>query len=306
MQTYFAPGKILLAGEYAVLLGLNAHAVPVKKGQWLEYFEFKTPENQQDTLYYKAIDIQGTAWMNAQCLLTTRTWVGGETPDVLQQVFDAIPETFWKPGFSYRLETRLEFSRDSGLGSSSTFTALMSHCFQLEPQRLQERLFQGSGYDVAIATVQKPLTFWRNDQGAHFKSWKLPPENTQDWTILFLGNKVNSRSSSANIIESLRQIIAEPFYLLQFEKVLHIIETAESANALEAALEMYQLLLSQLLNMETPYQHFQLKPVKKGLCKWLGAWGGDMLLVNRTFMDAHADWASQYPSEHWNDFVIYE
>jgi mevalonate kinase len=201
MQSYYAPGKILLAGEYGVLLGLNALALPVKKGQWLEFFDFKTPENNPDTLYFKAIDENGETWLQYNFILDQKPWLELNSDELipLVQLLRMIPEEHWIQGKSFRLETRLEFARTSGLGTSSTFVSLLSQCFLLNPQRVQELLFQGSGYDVAVSNVQKPLIFWRNAGGAHFRPWKLNPDLTQDWSILFLGNKVNSRSSSASI-----------------------------------------------------------------------------------------------------------
>ncbi len=40
MQSYYAPGKILLVGEYAVTKGFEGLAVPVKAGQWMDVWEF--------------------------------------------------------------------------------------------------------------------------------------------------------------------------------------------------------------------------------------------------------------------------
>ena len=308
MQTFFAPGKILLAGEYTVLLGLEAHAVPVKSGQWLEFFAYNTPENQAPTVHFKALDEQGDIWLENTYDLDSEAWRNAPARelDAFDKVLHLVGDDFWEPQTSYRLETRLEFGRDTGLGSSSTFIALMSQCFRLDPQKLQEQIFAGSGYDVAVACLGKPLSFWRNEKGAHYRSWKLPASLTQDWHVVFLGEKVNSRKSASAILQKLQEILAEPFYKQQFERVLNIVRDAETTASLEAALEMYQLLLAQLLEMETPYKQLQLKPVKQGLCKWLGAWGGDMLLVNQTFLDTVPDFNKTYHCVPWNEIVCHE
>ena len=36
IKRYYAHGKLLISGEYLVLSGAEALAVPLKKGQWLE------------------------------------------------------------------------------------------------------------------------------------------------------------------------------------------------------------------------------------------------------------------------------
>lgn len=308
MQTFFAPGKILLAGEYTVLLGLEAHAVPVKTGQWLEFFAYTTPENQAPTVHFKALDMDGEIWLENVYDLDSDAWRNTQAPEL--KAFDAVlrsvSDEFWEPQTSYRLETRLEFGRETGLGSSSTFIALMSQCFRLDPQKLQEEIFGGSGYDVAVACLGKPLSFWRNDKGAHYRPWRLPLELSQNWHVVFLGEKVNSRQSVSAILQKMQEILAEPFYKQQFERVLNIVRDAESTASLEAALEMYQMLLAQLLEMETPYKQFDLKPVKQGLCKWLGAWGGDMLLVNDTFLRSESVFFESFNCVPWNEIVSHE
>lgn len=308
MQTYFAPGKILLAGEYTVLLGMEALAVPVKQGQWLEFFAFSTPSNQPRILYFKAIDSEGGCWIENKFDLDSQTWENPISDELesFNKVITMVPWDFWEAQTSYRLETRLEFGRETGLGSSSTFIALMSECFRLDPQKLQEEIFKGSGYDVAVACLGKPLTFWRNEQGAHFRSWDLQPRLTEDWRVVFLGEKVDSRKSASAIIDGLETMLSEPFYKQQFERVLHIIRDADNTQSIEAALEMYQLLLAQLLEMNTPYKQFNLTPVKQGLCKWLGAWGGDMLLVNNTLFEKELNFFSDFESVRWNELVKYE
>ena len=308
MQTYFAPGKILLAGEYTVLLGLEALAVPVKQGQWLEFFAFSTPENQPRILYFKAIDSEGLTWIENRYDLEEQVWLEPTTPELepFSKVLTKVPDEFWEENRSYRLETRLEFGRETGLGSSSTFIALMAECFRLDPQKLQEEIFKGSGYDVAIACLGKPITFWRNEQGAHYRSWNIQPKLTEDWRVVFLGEKVDSRKSASAILETLANMLSEPFYKQQFERVLNIVRDADNTQSIEAALEMYQLLLAQLLDMNTPYKEFNLTPVKQGLCKWLGAWGGDMILVNNTLFEKELDFFSDFESVRWNELVKYE
>ena len=308
MQTFFAPGKILLAGEYAVLLGLEAHAVPVKQGQWMEFFAYKTPPDTANTLHFKALDDLQSVWLDNTYNLDLRQWQSEVSPELnaFDRVLHCVADSFWQPQTSYRMETRLEFGRETGLGSSSTFIALMAQCFLLDPQVLQDQIFKGSGYDVAVASLGKPLSFWRNEQGAHFRQWQLPATLTQDWFVVFLGNKVNSRHSAAEIIENLKEVLAEPFYKQQFERVLGIVRDADTTASVEAALEMYQLLLAQLVNMDTPYKQFGLKPVKQGLCKWLGAWGGDMLLVNNTFLEQENPFFESYHIVPWNELVSHE
>ena len=68
----------------------------------------------------------------------------------------------------------------------------------------------------------------------------------------------------------------------QFDKIISQTRIASNIMELESSLEMYQMLLSKALMLPTTYDVLGIKPVNKGLCKWLGAWGGDMMLINKT------------------------
>lgn len=310
MQSFYAPGKVLLNGEYTVLVGFEGMALPAKCGQWLDTWVFNTPNGKVDTLYYQALDENELPWFQLEVsldeMLPSSEISADDKPvaEVFLKLLNLVADSFFESGKSIRLVTRLEFNRNSGLGSSSTFVALMSQFFGLNPQEVQAQLFGGSGYDVAIAQVQKPLIFWKNEQGAHFRPWKLSSSLTQQWNIVFWGEKVNSRTSSANVKNTLEQLSQDTAYKMQLEKILSLTRDAQDIPTLETSLEMMQMFLSQLLEMDTPYQTLGIKPVSQGLCKWLGAWGGDMLLVNKKILQEYSTVFKNKTVVLWNDWVI--
>ncbi len=321
MQSFYAPGKILLVGEYTVTKGFEGLAVPVKSGQWMDVWEFDSPGNAEDRFIFNALDSRGASWFSESFDISNLKSNSLETNAVKSNVTDEnfenneshlskllalVPESFWKSGKSYRFETRLEFDRSSGLGSSSTFVQLMSNYFKLDPFQVQDLVFGGSGYDVAIAAVQKPLIYWRNEQGVHFRQWKLNSELTKDWKVVFLGNKVNSRTSTSQVSDMLEDLSNDENYRMQIQKIIEIVRDAQELMALETGIEMYQMFLSQLLGMVTPYTYFGVKPLPRGVCKWLGAWGGDMLLVNSVVWDAYYSLWNGCEVKNWNDLVINE
>jgi len=334
MQSFYAPGKILLVGEYTVTKGFEGLAVPVKSGQWMDVWEFDSPGNAEDRFIFNALDSHGASWFsesfdiarlkqnaasvqlsesknpsensehNSESIIKSSIESNNESH--LSKLLALVPASFWKPGKSYRFETRLEFDRSSGLGSSSTFVQLMSNYFKLDPFQVQDLVFGGSGYDVAIAAVQKPLIYWRNEQGVHFRQWKLNSELTKDWKVVFLGNKVNSRTSTSQVSDMLEDLSNDENYRMQIQKIIEIVRDAQELMALETGIEMYQMFLSQLLGMVTPYTYFGVKPLPRGVCKWLGAWGGDMLLVNSVVWDAYYSLWNGCEVKNWNDLVINE
>ncbi|MEY3781361.1 MAG: hypothetical protein EBT66_04115 [Bacteroidetes bacterium] len=294
----------MLCGEYAVTIGVEALAVPVSVGQWMHVWEFDSP-GEQHRILWEAKDRDGATWLNESFALPLVEVGDGERDErkIIHQLLAMAPENTWKIGKSYRIETQLEFDRSSGLGSSSTMVSNFSRFARLDAQAVQQQLFGGSGYDVAVAEVGKGLVFWKDGENNHWGPWTISSGLTQDWKVVFLGKKQNSRNSLADVKARLQEIQNDDFMLHQLQQVAGAVKMAQQVSMVEAGLEMWQALLSMSLGLETPYQHFGIQPVKGGLCKWLGAWGGDMLLVNQTFAETHADILAKYKSTPWNQLI---
>lgn len=294
----------MLCGEYAVTIGVEALAVPVSVGQWMHVWEFDSP-GEQHRILWEAKDRDGATWLNESFALPLVEVGDGERDErkIIHQLLAMAPENTWKIGKSYRIETQLEFDRSSGLGSSSTMVSNFSRFARLDAQSVQQQLFGGSGYDVAVAEVGKGLVFWKDGENNHWGPWTISSGLTQDWKVVFLGKKQNSRNSLADVKARLQEIQNDDFMLHQLQQVAGAVKMAQQVSMVEAGLEMWQALLSMSLGLETPYQHFGIQPVKGGLCKWLGAWGGDMLLVNQTFAETHADILAKYKSTPWNQLI---
>ena len=294
----------MLCGEYAVTIGVEALAVPVSVGQWMHVWEFDSP-GEQHRILWEAKDRDGATWLNESFALPLVEVGDGERDErkIIHQLLAMAPENTWITGKSYRIETQLEFDRSSGLGSSSTMVSNFSRFARLDAQSVQQQLFGGSGYDVAVAEVGKGLVFWKDGENNHWGPWTISSGLTQDWKVVFLGKKQNSRNSLADVKARLQEIQNDDFMLHQLQQVAGAVKMAQQVSMVEAGLEMWQALLSMSLGLETPYQHFGIQPVKGGLCKWLGAWGGDMLLVNQTFAETHADILAKYKSTPWNQLI---
>ena len=318
----------MLCGEYAVTIGVEALALPVTLGQWMYVWEFDSPGGG-DRLIWEAKERDGSTWLNESFSLPMSIDVSSlgvdeaaiedevsESPTtetdrdkgrtVLHQMIAMVPAEFWKAGKSYRIETQLEFERSSGLGSSSTIVANFSRFAGLDAQVVQQHVFGGSGYDVAVAELGKGLVFWKLGVVANWGPWSLSSELTSKWKVVFLGEKQNSRSSLGGVKERLQEIQNDNFLLHQLQQVLAAVKMAQQVPMLEAGLEMWQAILSMSLGLETPYQHFGFQPIKGGLCKWLGAWGGDMILINEVFEQSQREALSKYKCISWNQIVAHQ
>lgn len=301
----------MLCGEYAVTIGVEALALPVSLGQWMYVWEFDSPGGG-DRLIWEAKEKDGSTWLNESFALPLET-MEAETEksserdrsrEVLHSMLSMVAEGFLKTGKSYRIETQLEFDRSSGLGSSSTIVANFARFAGLDAQKVQQKVLGGSGYDVAVAELGKGLVFWKNAEVANWDAWKLSADLTSKWKIVFLGKKQNSRNALADVKGKLMEIEKDDFLMHQLQQVCAAVKMANQVPMLEAGLEMWQAILAMSLGLETPYQHFKFQPTKGGLCKWLGAWGGDMLLINDVFEESEREALKKYKIVDWNQLVL--
>ncbi len=296
----------MLCGEYAVTIGVEALAVPSVLGQWMYVWEFDSPVGG-DRLIWEAKEKDGSTWLNDSFALPLEMDQDQsevrEERKLLLNLLSMADATIWKSGRSYRIETQLEFDRSSGLGSSSTLISNFSRFAGLDSQKVQQALLGGSGYDVAVADLGKGLVFWKSQDMAHWGPWELSALLTQNWKVVFLGEKQNSRDALNNVKLRLQEVQQDDFLFHQLQQVCAAVKMANQVPMLEAGLEMWQAILSMSLGLKTPYQHFGFQPVKGGLCKWLGAWGGDMLLVNGVFEEAHRPALEKYKMVDWNQIV---
>lgn len=301
----------MLCGEYAVTIGVEALALPVSLGQWMYVWEFDSPGGG-DRLIWEAKEKDGSTWLNESFALPLETMPAEAeksserdcSREVLHSMLSMVAEGFWKTGKSYRIETQLEFDRSSGLGSSSTMVANFARFAGLDAQKVQQKVLGGSGYDVAVAELGKGLVFWKNAEVANWDAWKLSADLTSKWKIVFLGKKQNSRNALADVKGKLMEIEKDDFLMHQLQQVCAAVKMANQVPMLEAGLEMWQAILAMSLGLETPYQHFKFQPTKGGLCKWLGAWGGDMLLINDVFEESEREALKKYKIVDWNQLVL--
>ena len=160
LERYYSHGKLLLTGEYLVLDGAKALALPTRFGQDLTIQKLKEP-----VLLWESYDHQGNCWFKATFELPKLRIVSADFESEEDGGKDKLAERLWEilsaarqlnPEFlnsnqGYLVKTTLEFSQDWGLGSSSTLINNVADWARVSPFELLENTFGGSGYDIASA-----------------------------------------------------------------------------------------------------------------------------------------------------------
>ena len=157
--SFFARGKLLLSGEYFVMDGTQALALPTRFGQHMEV----TYEGGQSPslLFWKGLDENARVWFESCFELRDfsvhkkTSFTGPELflRKLLGRVRKQNPDFLRGESGAVHVETRLEFPLEWGLGSSSTLISNLSRWASVSPFQLQSEVLGGSGYDIACAQV---------------------------------------------------------------------------------------------------------------------------------------------------------
>ena len=277
MQTarYYAHGKLLLTAEYVVLHGATALAVPTRAGQWLELH----PNDGQD-LWWQAWDAAGQKWFEAHfrlpdlhCSRSTDAVVANKLSQMLQAAL-ALQPSMREVLQGLLVQTKLEFDRHWGLGSSSTLVSLLSQWFDIPPYDLFNRTQTGSGYDLACATAKGPI-FYQLQQGqATITPVRFQPNFQSQLYFAYLGQK---QFSDREVKAYLGHGKPDAALLQEVSDLTRSMVDASSLDEFAGLLEAHEALLSAELRRPTVQQ--QLFATYPGQVKSLGAWGGDFVLA---------------------------
>ena len=277
-QFFYGHGKLLLSGEYFVIDGAEALALPTTVGQRMKV-SYK--HSYQPTLNWKSFDHTGKLWFEANYefwhfkpIRPQHNETEGFVGDMLRAVRAQNPH-FLRDDMDVLVETKIEFPLDWGLGSSSSFIYNVAQWAYVSPFELVKRTIGGSGYDVACAQAMGPITYQRFEGKPQWESAPFDPSFKENLFFVYLGKKqVSSREvvkyqdmnipDKSKIISEITQLTREMIHandLVTFNKVIRAHE---------------DIVASALKYEKVKDLHFC---DYWGEVKSLGAWGGDFTLV---------------------------
>jgi mevalonate kinase len=271
MNSFRANGKLLITAEYSVLRGALALALPTTFGQRLEI----SPTTHIG-LIWKSFDHKNNLWFTAQFssdlqLHSTSDQKTAEKLENLLKEAQKLNPTIDLNGVV--VSTFLEFDAGWGLGSSSTLVALVAQWFQVDALALFFKSFTGSGYDVACALSDTPITYRLTGDVPQILETNFKPPFKDQIHFVYLGKKQRSdkevaRFDSLSVSEEVLDRITE---------ITGKMTSCSNLKEFENLIDEHEQLTSKLINRE---------PIKKqlfkdynGAIKSLGAWGGDFIMV---------------------------
>ena len=273
MTKCYSHGKILLTGEYMVLVGADALAIPTKVGQSLEF-----KPNDSKTLNWESWDFKNKLWFNAtidtmdfSVSNTSSETIAHKLTKILKAIRDQKNNFLRKNGGT--VKTHLEFERQWGLGTSSTLISNLALWSQTNPYKLLQNSFGGSGYDIACATAKSPLIFRKQHLDPHIERCKFEPPFKTSLYFVYLNKKKNSREA----IEFFKSQNIEKEQVAYASSLTREIMNVNKLNDFERLITEHESFISKILGV-VPVKD-KLFPDFQGAIKSLGAWGGDFILA---------------------------
>ena len=275
-KTFFSNGKLLLTGEYTVLDGARALALPTKFGQFLD-----VEPGEGKTIRWKSLDADGSIWFDETFTFEdiTGNQTEGKSPEaatlitILHTAWQANPEIL-KETAGFTVTTRLTFPRHWGLGTSSTLINNIANWFGINAFELLAKSFGGSGYDIACAQHDTPIIYQLDNNSPKVEKplFNLPFANKL--YFVYLNRKQDSRQAIAAYRERRNNISA---IIPQVDTLTQTLLEATSLADFCKTLEAHEQLMSGVLGIPAVKQ--SQFPDFPGTVKSLGAWGGDFVLA---------------------------
>jgi mevalonate kinase len=275
-KTFYSNGKLLITGEYVVLDGARAFALPTKFGQNLN-----VEDADGQIIRWTSYDSDGSIWFQDNIpfdsVIRKERFDGADT--IKNTLIEILHEAYlMDSGFitnarGYVITTELTFPKIWGLGTSSTLINNISQWLQLDAFELLQRSFGGSGYDVACAQNNSAILYQLVDEKAVVKTIPFNPDFTDKIFFIYLNKKQNSRNAISSYFGKHDDIDKS---IQVIDAITQTVIEAKEPKEFALALQRHEIELSNILELatvkETLFEDFD------GIVKSLGAWGGDFVL----------------------------
>jgi mevalonate kinase len=274
ISSWHSNGKLLLTGEYLVLFGAEALALPTSYGQSILFEEIETPE-----ILWTSEDPNGT-WFEAAISLPGLNIIRASDEPVAARLVG-----FLEAGFSltkgkipkakgYKIHTHADFNRHWGLGTSSTLIVNMARWLDISPWDLYWKTFKGSGFDIACAMADGPILYKLENGMPVITPVEFSPPFADEIYFIYTGKKMDTQKSVSDFRKS---ILLKGNETEAVSKLTRQILRNDSGDQFMVLLEEHEQWMSSILKLPTVKK--RLFPDFEGCIKSLGAWGGDFILA---------------------------
>ena len=265
----------MLTGEYLVLDGAEALAVPTVYGQQL-----KVKSHEHKLVFWKSYDSNTNCWFEAVFkvkqnhifLVSDRNKISETLHNILIEAGRLNPD-FLKKLKSTSIKTTIDFDRNWGLGSSSTLINNIAQWAEVDAYALLNNSFGGSGYDIACAQNNTPIVY-TNQPTPQATAVDVKWNFKEHLFFVYLNQKKDSKKAITHYNKKGKKNSSA---LADINQLTHDFVACTTLENFEELMQEHERILSKVLKLKPVKE--RLFPDYKGAVKSLGGWGGDFVLA---------------------------
>ena len=275
-KTFYSNGKLLITGEYLVLDGAKAFALPTKFGQ-----NIIIEEAEGEIIHWKSFDSNGSIWFEDAIPFSSiiRKERFDDVKNIKNTLIEILHEAylmnsdFITTSNGYAITTALTFPKFWGLGTSSTVINNIAQWLQIDAFELLKRSFGGSGYDIACAQNNSPILYQLTDEKPVVEIVNFKPDFSDKIFFVYLNKKQNSKTAITSYYNKRGNIDKS---IAAINTITKTVINAPTAKEFSIAIQKHEIEMSTILELPTVKEF--LFPDFDGVIKSLGAWGGDFVM----------------------------
>ena len=272
----------MLTGEYLVLKGALSLALPLRFTQKLTV----TEHEGIPSVRWKSM-INTKLWFNSTLLLPDFRIAETNIPQLSETLVQILKTAkllnpnFLKNSTDYQVTSFMDFDPAWGIGSSSSLISNIAYWAECDPFELNNRIFNGSGYDIACARSESPIIFNLSEKRPVYRNSGFDPSFRNQIYFIYLNRKQNSKEA----IQKLDFSSANASALSAISEITLAMEQTNDLETFEQLMTLHEEIISNIV---------QIKPIKllyfndfNGSIKSLGAWGGDYIMAVSSESEAY-------------------
>lgn len=276
-KTFYSNGKLLITGEYVVLDGAKALALPTKFGQNLII-----EKSESGLIEWKSYDYDNSIWfeetISFSSIVEKKNYeeihnIKNTLIEILHEAYK-LNSNFITESKGYKITTELTFPKFWGLGTSSTLINNIAQWLEIDAYNLLKSSFGGSGYDLACAQNDTAILYQLVDEKPLIKTISFNPDFSDKIYFVYLNRKQSSKSAIASYLDKQGNIGPA---IKKINAITEQIIGAKEPKEFALALQKHEIEMSNILQQET-VQEIYFDDFR-GVIKSLGAWGGDFVLA---------------------------
>jgi mevalonate kinase len=268
--------------------------VPSLLGQSLEIIN-----NESKYIKWFSKNSDGKVWFHCTIRIeslkvdsTSSNEISNKLIEIIKVIREINPNFLNKSGSN--ITSQLTFNKDWGLGSSSTLISNLSQFAEIDPYELNNRIFNGSGYDIACAKSESPLLYRLSKNERDIEKVSFRPIFHEKIYFVYLNTKQNSLTE----IRKYKNLNPSNTLISEVSDITKKLLKSSDLKNFNDLIHSHEKVISKLISKQPIKQ--ELFKDFRGEIKSLGAWGGDFIMAS-----CDEDPSSYFKNKGFNTILKY-